>query len=221
MRRVGGERSMVKRIGLALAVLAGCHRDSAAPPDAALAAADAAIDAPSMDAGPTTIVVPATTGPIDIDGDWDEPDWNQTAVQLVFTDSAGEQARPYSEIRLLHDDTMLYLGMYAADEDIELSDFFQTSLASLVFRINPRGTVEASSDVVTAAAEYDGTLDDPDDYDEEWLLEASVPLSAIGLTGDAAIALVTSRCDVTKDGELHCGGAMAPIALVAATAGTQ
>ncbi len=221
MRRVGGERSMVKRIALALGALAACHRDGATAPDAALAAADANRDAPISDAGVALIVVPATTGPIDIDGDWTEPDWNQRAVQLVFTDSQGQQARPYSEVRLLHDDTMLYLGMYAADEDIELSDFFQTSLASLVFRINPRGTVEASSDVVNAAAEYDGTLDDPDDYDEEWLLEASVPLSAIGLTGDAAISLIASRCDVTKDGELHCGGAMAPIALVSMTAGTQ
>ncbi len=212
---------MVKRIALALVALAACHRDGAVPADAALAATDAARDAPAPDGGVETIVVPTTTGPIDVDGDWTEPDWNQRAVQLVFADADGMQARPYSEIRLLHDDTTLYLGMYAADEDIELSDFFQTSLASLVFRINPRGTVEASSQVVSAAAEYDGTLDDPDDYDEEWLLEASVPLSAIGLTGDAAISLIASRCDVTKDGELHCGAAMAPIALVATTTGAQ
>src|ERR1700690_3611695 len=66
MRRVGGERSMVKRIVIAVVALTACHRDSALPPDA-LAVADATGDALTSDAGVATIVVPTTTGPIKID----------------------------------------------------------------------------------------------------------------------------------------------------------
>ena len=123
----------------------------------------------------------------------------------MFVDSSGEQARPYSEVRLLRDATTLYVGGYAADEDIESTDFFQFSIGSLLFRVDPRGYYNSSEVGIDAAGEYDGTFDDPSNNDEEWLIEASVPLSLIGLTPESPVAMLASRCDVTKDTVLRCG----------------
>ena len=160
------------RVGTSVVVgaLAACHGGSAVSPDAQASSDGSVVVVP--DAGPPPTEVPRTMETIKIDGDWDETDWNQRALQLVFADDTGMQARPYSEVRFLYDNTNLYIGAYAADNDIETSDFFQFTLGLLDVRINPYGDVEASAPGVVAAAEYDGTIGDPNDYDEEWLLEA-------------------------------------------------
>ena len=194
----------------AVAVVAGCHAAPASAPDAG-ATADAMSIVDAADAGPPPTPVPHTTQTIKIDGDWDESDWRDVALQFVFTANDGEQARPYSEVRFLYDDTNLYIGAYAADEDIESSDFFQFSLGVIDFQIDPYGHVTASAPGITAAAEYDGTINDPSDYDEEWLLEAAVPLALAGLDQGHPSPMRASRCDTPKDGELHCGAAAATL----------
>ena len=70
----------------------------------------------------------------------------------------------------------------------------------------PSGRVSASADGLHAASDVDGTVDMPGDYDEEWLLEIAVPRMLVTL-GSQPMPVHASRCDVTLDHVLRCGGA--------------
>jgi hypothetical protein len=50
------------------------------------------------------------------------------------------------------------------------------------------------------AVDRDGTLDDPSDEDEEWVVEAAIPLAALGVTGapGTRIQIEVSRCDTPR-----------------------
>ena len=141
--------------------------------------------------------IPTTTAPIDLDGKLREPDWNGRALSRKLVDDERHTARPYSEVRLLRDQAHLYLGLYAADEDIRKSDFFAVTIGSDALRFHPDGTVEPPRADVHAAVDTDGTLDNAADDDEEWVVEASLPL------GRGRIAV--QRCDMVKSGERRCG----------------
>lgn len=172
--------------------VAGCSSHGVA----AIAGSDAAAASP--------ILVSATTGPIVLDGELQESDWHDRATPTAFVSDSGEQARPYSEIRFLHDDATLYIGLYAADEDIEETDFFQLTLGTLDLRVYPNGKISASADGLRAASDVDGTVDQPGDFDEEWRLELAVPRTLMML-GAAPLPVHASRCDVTLDHVLRCG----------------
>lgn len=196
-------------VAVATWLLAACHGAPGQAPDAT--APDAGVVG---DAGVAPAVVPWTTAPVTIDGDWTEGDWNAVATQYIFTDRTGAQARPYSEVRVMRDHATLYLGLYAADEDIHTTDFFQVTLGAVDIRINPRGVVTASAPGIVAASDVDGTVDHAGDYDEEWLIEAAVPLAAIA-SPEGVVTLAASRCDVTTDGVLRCGAMAATLATAA------
>jgi len=67
----------------------------------------------------TELHVPHPHGPIVLDGDMDDPGWlNGCARTGAFVTAGGDQVRPYSEARFLYGDGVLYVGLYAADEDI-------------------------------------------------------------------------------------------------------
>jgi hypothetical protein len=144
--------------------------------------------------------IPLTDGAIALDGAWHEPAWSSRALRGVLADEAGAQLRPYSEIRLLRDASTLYLGLYAADEDIRPDDRWQVNLGDLAFEVDPMA--HATYPVARAAVELDGTLDKPDDYDEEWVLEVAVPLASVGA---APLTLSAHRCDTPKRGPRRCG----------------
>ena len=206
---------MVWAGGLGALALAACGSPrivtpAGATPDAAtaMAPADAAPDAP----GP--VMVEWTTAPITLDGEWLERDWDTRTQSLAFRGDDGDQARPFSSVRFLRDATSLYVGLYAADEDIELGDFFQVRLGQLELRVHPRGELDASAPGVKAAVDTDGTIGDPSDDDEEWVVELGVPLALVAPDG-APIAMQASRCDITKDHVLRCGAADATLALAA------
>ena len=61
-----------------------------------------------------------------------------------------------------------------------------------------------------AAVEVEETLDDPRDEDEEWVVEAAIPLAALP---DGGGALHARRCDTPKDGIERCGAWDGPLAL--------
>ena len=61
-----------------------------------------------------------------------------------------------------------------------------------------------------AAVDRDGSIDDPHDDDEEWVIESALPLGAIG---PSPVTLHASRCDVTKDGVKRCGSWQAAVDL--------
>lgn len=60
---------------------------------------------------------------------------------------------------------------------------------------------------VRVATDTDGTLNQTGDFDEEWNVEAAIPLAAIapGAGAGARIPLTMSRCDVTANGHRACG----------------
>lgn len=181
--------------------------------------------------------VPRISSAIKLDGELDEWAWRRAARTGPFIDRAsGEEARPYSDARLLHDGRFLYLGLYAADENIVatakdhdtplgLDDAF-----SIHLQIEQEGPVYAidvsASGVVADAVEraqkidqawesglhervdFDGTLNDPSDDDEEWIVEAALPFASLGDFGSSpprTIFARISRCDTPKEQERRCG----------------
>lgn len=135
-----------------------------------------------------------------IDGELDEPAWNTAARRGIFVDTTGAIARPYSEIRLLRDADHLVFALYAADEDIRSTDVFELVAGTFHATISPTGMV--SDPRVVVKVDTDGTIDVPEDDDEEWVVEATLPLAALG---PSPIAITASRCDVVKSGERRCG----------------
>jgi len=136
---------------------------------------------------------------IELDGELDEPAWNAAAMRGVFVDS-GQLARPYSEIRLLRDETHLFIGLYAADEDIRSTDAFDVNAGPFHAHLTAAGTATPAN--VRIAVDRDGTLDDAHDNDEEWIVEAALPLDELG---PAPVPIAAERCDVTKAGQRRCG----------------
>ena len=153
--------------------------------------------------------VPVVHEPITIDGEIHEHEWNTLARFAAFTAGGGE-ARPYSQIRLLRDDRTLYLGLYAADQDIRSSDRFELAIGTLALSIDPRAVITPPIAGARAAADVDETLDDPRDEDEEWIIEAAIPITAVP---PGATTIHARRCDTPKDGRERCGSWDGPLAL--------
>jgi hypothetical protein len=159
---------------------------------------------PPQPARPDTI--PRASAPIRIDGEWDEPDWAKRAFRGQFRGDDGQLARPSSEIRLLHDDDALLVALYAADENIETRDAFDLTIGSLSLHVDATGKLAQPIPGVRAAVDYDeGTLDNANDDDEEWVVELAIPIAAAGMTREVTREVRASRCDVPKDGIRRCG----------------
>jgi hypothetical protein len=164
------------------------------------------------DAAPLALApgeVPMVTAPIVVDGELHERDWNAIAWFAAFT-ANGAEARPYSQIRLLRDPQTLYVGLYAADQDIRSSDAFELAIGTLMLSIDPRGRITPPVSGARAAADVDETLDDPRDEDEEWVIEAAIPIAAIP---PGTTTIHAARCDTPKDGVQRCGSWDGPLAL--------
>ena len=127
----------------------------------------------------------------------------------VFT-AGGAEARPYSQIRLLRDARTLYVGLYAADQDIRSTDAFELAIGPLALAIDARGRIAPPLPGARAAASVDETIDDPHDEDEEWVLEVAIPVAAVP---PGATAIHAARCDIPKDGVRRCGSWEGPLAL--------
>jgi hypothetical protein len=70
----------------------------------------------------TELHVPRAKGGIILNGDMDDPGWlNGCARTNAFLNPDGTQVRPYSDARFVYGDDVLYVGLYAADEDIHAS----------------------------------------------------------------------------------------------------
>ena len=198
----------------------------------------AALAASSGGAADTALRVPHAPASIVIDGDTDDPGWLEApgpARTGPFVFANGAPARPYSEARLLWGDEHLYVTLYAADEDIRartnqpdgplwIDDSFRMVFA--------QGGVEYSIELSASGAmtdairknggapdyswssgahvshEMDGTLNDPTDMDEEWVLEIAIPFASIGMAGERGerIGLTIHRCDTPKGSPRVCSG---------------
>jgi hypothetical protein len=174
--------------------------------------------------------VPHMPGSITLDGDTDDPGWTQPpgpARTGAFVLANGAVARPYSDTRLLWGDGHLYLSLYAADEDIEtrtdqpdgplwLDDSFRLTFVrgdvEYAIEVSPRAVVTDAvrrsggafdyswSSGVHVSPELDGTINNPKDRDEEWVIEMALPFESLGLKGEAGerIGFSVKRCDTPK-----------------------
>ena len=150
--------------------------------------------------------VPRTLGEIRVDGELSEVDWRLAFRSGPFVDAAtGQEQRPYSEARFVRDDRLLYVALYAADENIlSEQDAFHVTSGAYAIDIGPDAKVtpvaETSTRGLACAVDLDGTLDDADDDDEEWTAELAIPMSVVSLR-----EMELSRCDTPKSGARRCG----------------
>jgi hypothetical protein len=199
-------------------------------------------------ASETVLQVPETTSGIVLDGELSETEWQRAAGRTgAFVTQvnavAPVAARPYSEARFAQNSMVLYIALYASDEDIEeaqgasgdgqdagvrddafhlqLSDF---SDRKLEIEVRPscktavRGAGEGGIRAdLQAACEVDGTANDPNDDDEEWSVELAIrksDLVAYGFNLRAPIRLDAHRCDRPKEAKQPlCGYAQVTLQL--------
>lgn len=138
--------------------------------------------------------------PVQLDGEWDEPQWNAAPLRGIFVDREGHRARPYSEVRMFELDGTTYIGLYAADENIQRQDKFFVQVGDIGLTVDAAGRV--SDPRFRVGVDRDGTLDNPGDDDEEWVVELAVPTALVGTNP----ALHATRCDWTKSNHESCGG---------------
>jgi hypothetical protein len=183
---------------------------------AAARAAAAAVSAAELRGDPV-LRVPHTPGAITLDGDTDDPGWTRPpgpARTGAFVLANGEQARPYSNTRIVWGDGYLYLSLYAADEDIEthtdepdgpvgLEDAFRIVFAQpgveYAIEVSPKAVIADSirrgggdwgewdpswSSGAHASKEIDGTVNKANNTDEEWAIELAVPFESLGMKGE-------------------------------------
>ena len=179
------------RIALLCVLVAGCKSHSSPPAER----------------------IPTTTGELKLDGELGEPDWSTHALRHILAAPDGGQARPFSEASLLHDKDYLYVGLYAADENIQTGEFFDVHIGSLAFHANATGSVTPEIAGVKTSIDRDGTLDDPSNDDEEWVLELAIPLQATGFAPGVGQIVTIQRCDTPKDHIERCGAWSGRVAL--------
>jgi hypothetical protein len=150
-------------------------------------------------------VVPRVTTPIKVDGEWNEPDWSKHALRGQFLGDDHQLSRPTSEVRLLHDDAHLFVGLYAADDNIQTTDAFELELGGHTWTISAVGKIDPPIEGATIGVDRDGTIDDPSNNDEEWVIELAIPLAATSMKGAERTHVRASRCDVPKHQQRRCG----------------
>jgi hypothetical protein len=225
-------RSRWLLLATALGILGcrGSSRSSGAPGPTASAQA-------AVSTGPV-IVVPHGRGPIKADGELDEDDWPDAARTGPFLDEQGAPSRPYADARFLWDADNLYLVLYAGDDDIHAvvkdHDGPVWTDDAFAIEIRPEGAgapvysidVSAAGVVtdakregrgarsfawesgITVGVDRDGTLNDRSDEDEEWVIEAALPLKSLGLAAapGTRFSASISRCDTPRaGGARRCG----------------
>ena len=143
-----------------------------------------------------------STSAVTVDGELHEPAWNLRATRGVFT-AEDRVARPWSELRVLHDETSVFIALYAADEDIRSTDAFELVVGAQRYHLAAGGVP------AFAAVEVDGTLDQPTDDDEEWVVELALPRGGL----PEPVPIEASRCDTPKDGQTRCSRWTGAVAL--------
>ena len=178
--------------------------------------------------------VPRAQGPVRFDGHLDEAAWQHAARSGPFKDlRSGALAVPHSEARLMHDGKRLILGLYAADEDIEahataadgpvwtddafslrirkrsggptfLIDISAAGIATDA-RLDADGSVhEDWSSGAEIGVDRDGSVNQPQDDDEEWVVECALPLAALGAAPGDVLQIRIARCDTPHGARQRC-----------------
>ena len=179
---------------------------------AATARAVAADPAPAPSAPARHLTATRTEAAIRIDGVADEPAWQRAPISRNFWQrfpDAGKAPTADSEVRVLFDDTALYVAVHAIDKEPALikgfltrrdddsgSDWIQIGLDSyhdrrtaFVFSINPAGTLK--DEVI-----YNDAQEDPS-WDAVWT--AASHIDADGWTAEFRIPLSQLRFSASDD----------------------
>ncbi len=116
----------------------------------------------------------------------DAPVWLDDSFHLVFSDGAVERSFDVSATAVLADGERK-VGVTAAG-GARPFDYRWSSGAHL-------------------SREIDGTLNKPDDEDEEWGIEMAIPFEALGMKGEKGEKILFSahRCDTPHSGVRSCG----------------
>jgi len=204
-----------KALGFGVVLLAGgvaYARHVASSHRAARAAANLAA---SVTRGDLVLHVPHLTGAITLDGDMDDPGWVRSpgpARTGEFLLENGKPARPHTHARLVWGGEYLYMAVLASDEDIRSYDHIHIAFSQgdteRAIDVSPDAVIKGSIRGVHASAEIDGTIDKPNNFDEEWSLELAIPFESLGMKGERGenIGMSLSRCDAPKDGSWVCAG---------------
>jgi hypothetical protein len=200
--------------------------------------ATSAVSAHAGKYGRDVLHVPHIPGSITLDGDTDDPGWTRPpgpARTGAFTLDTGAESRPYSDTRALWGDGHLYMALYAADEDIRtrvdkpdgpvwLDDSFRLVFSregtDYAIEVSPKGIVTDAlrkgggawdyswSSGVHVSPELDGTVNQPSDMDEEWVIEMALPFESLGMKGESGetVDLAIKRCDTPKNSPRVCAG---------------
>jgi hypothetical protein len=192
--------------------------------------------AQAVASGERVLRVRHAPGSITLDGDTDDPGWTTYPGPTRTGDfefNNGAPGRPFSEVRFVWGDGYLYLSLYASDEDIETHTFepdgplwledsfrvvFTQGDVQYAIEVSPEAVVTDSirrgggqwdyswSSHVHASKEWDGTVNDDRNMDEEWVIEMAVPFESIGLQGrrGETIGFSVHRCDKPKHDPRVC-----------------
>jgi hypothetical protein len=141
---------------------------------------------------------PAPLATIVCDGELDEPAWQDAVRSGPFLDGADQPSAPYADARFLVRRDALYVALYAGDEDIRSGDSFSLEIGDRRFTYHPADHGPG------LGVDMDGTLDDPSDQDEEWVVEARIGYDRLP-HGRTPIQI--RRCDVSRAGVETCSQA--------------
>jgi hypothetical protein len=200
-----------------LSVLVGFAVGRRAPRKAQIPppAASVRFEIATKEGGALVLRVPHAAGSIVLDGDMDDPGWvRQSARTHAFVGPDGvTSARPYSEARFVWGDGLLYVGLYAGDEDLHAKAtehdapvqgddsfhvVFSDGKIDRVLDLNPLGVLadgtrptgtDGPLDMSWESGahisnEIDGTPNKSTDHDEEWVIEMAIPFESLGLKGE-------------------------------------
>lgn len=154
-------------------------------------------------------------------------DAEKAGLRRVLVKPDGSEGKPYSDIRLAHEGGTLHVVLYASDHDIVTSgapadgplwrgdDFhvvFTHGSTSFAFDVDPKCTITdgkregqgawsyAWQSGAKATCDTDGTVDQPGDNDEEWVVDLDIPMASMDLTDKDHLDLSVRRCDIKERG---------------------
>jgi hypothetical protein len=52
--------------------------------------------------------------------------------------------------------------------------------------------------------DHDGTINDPSNEDEEWVVEMTIPLASLGVRPGSSLKFEVTRCDTPKGAGRRC-----------------
>jgi hypothetical protein len=165
-------------------------------------------------------VLPHLTGvrssePMVLDGKLDDEAWKRGESSPTFVDVDGRHpVVPHTEARAAFTAQALWVGIYAADEDLISDDAvgftaFAGTTRQTRWSLNPAGALSCGGALCSADAgearvrglvDADGTLDARADDDEEWAAELELPWPVLGLKPGGLLPVTFFRRDRLKDG---------------------